>query len=260
MKPKVAFFDFASCEGCQLQIANLEEAVADVVKLVDIVSFREVMKEDSDTYDIAIVEGSIARPIDVERIQKIRARAKILIALGACAHLGGVQRLGNRFTVQENKAEVYPMAKAADIADSNPFFAEPRHRALDEVVKVDYVIPGCPINKGEFARVVIALLSGKNPPIPDYPVCVECKKKENVCLFTKGQVCMGPVARAGCDAICPTYGSGCEACRGYVSHPYEKAQADVLAKYGMTPEQIMSMKTMYTSRCAEAPAPKEANK
>ena len=70
-KPRVAFFDIASCEGCQLQIVNLEEAVVDVVGLVDIVSFREAMKEHSDDYDIAIIEGSIARPIDVERIKKI---------------------------------------------------------------------------------------------------------------------------------------------------------------------------------------------
>ena len=71
-KPKVAFFDFASCEGCQLQVINLEETVVDVVKLIDIVSFREAMKEHSDDYDIAIIEGSISRRIDEERLKKIR--------------------------------------------------------------------------------------------------------------------------------------------------------------------------------------------
>ncbi|MBI5000881.1 MAG: hypothetical protein HZB92_05060 [Euryarchaeota archaeon] len=251
MKPKVAIFDFASCEGCELQIVNLEEAIIDVAKLVDIVEFREAMKESSDDYDIAIVEGSIARPIDEERLKKIRAKAKILIALGACAHLGGVQRLGNRFSPDENKKEVYHMARPEDISDGNPYFKEPRHRALDEVVKVDYTIPGCPINRVEFAKVLVALLTGKKPPIPDYPVCVECKKKENTCLYTVGGVCMGPVARGGCDAICPTYGGECEACRGYVSHPHEKAQMDVLAKYGLTAEEIMNRKTMFTSRYTE---------
>ena len=76
MKPKVAFFDFAGCEGCQFQIANLEESVVDITRLVDIVSFREVMKEHSDDYDIAIVEGSIARPMDEERIKRIREKRK----------------------------------------------------------------------------------------------------------------------------------------------------------------------------------------
>jgi len=137
MKPRVAFFDFSSCEGCQLQIANLEEDVIDLVKLVDVVSFREVMKEHSDDYDIAIVEGSITRPMDVERLKNIRENAKILIALGACAHLGGVQRLGNQWTPEENKAEVYGIADPQDVDDSNPFFEKPWHRALDEIVKVD---------------------------------------------------------------------------------------------------------------------------
>jgi coenzyme F420-reducing hydrogenase gamma subunit len=251
MKPRVAFFDFASCEGCQLQVVNLEEAVVDVTKLVDIVSFREAMKEHSDDYDIAIIEGSIQRPIDEERLKEIRARAKILVAFGACAHLGGVQRLGNQRTPDENKQEVYSIADPAHVSDDNPYFERPRSRAVDEIVKVDLVIPGCPIDSNEFARILIALLQGKKPPIPDYPVCVECKKNENICLFTTGEFCMGPVARAGCGAICPTHGAGCEGCRGYVSNPRTGAHTEVLEKYGLTADGIMNMKTMFTYRYVE---------
>ncbi len=251
MKPRVAFFDFASCEGCQLQVANLEETLLDVLRLVDVVAFREVMTEHSDDYDIALVEGSIARPMDEARLKRIRERAKVLIAFGACAHLGGVQRLGNQAGPEENKRVVYDGAPTDAIGDSNPFFEHPRHRALDEVVPVDYTLPGCPVNRDEFARVLVALLTGKRPPIPEYPVCVECKKKENVCLFTVGKVCMGPVTRAGCDAACPTLGNECEACRGYVSHPHEQAQTDVLAKYGLTPEEILNRKSVFTTRYLE---------
>jgi coenzyme F420-reducing hydrogenase gamma subunit len=255
MKPRVAFFDFASCEGCQLQVANLEETLLDVLALVDVVSFREVMTEHSDDYDIAFIEGSIARPMDEERLQRIRERAKVLIAFGACAHLGGVQRLANRWSPEENKRIVYGGADPHDIGDTNPFFEQPRHRAVEEVVPVDCVIPGCPVNRDEFARVVVALLTGRKPPIPDYPVCVECKKKEIVCLFTVGKVCMGPVTRAGCGAACPTFGSECEACRGYISHPHEQAQTDVLVKYGLTPDEILSRKTLFTSRYLEGGRP-----
>jgi sulfhydrogenase subunit delta len=252
-KPRVAFFDFASCEGCQLQVVNLEEAILDVLNLVDIVEFREAMKESSEEYDIAIIEGSIARPMDEERLKKIRGRAKVLIALGACAHLGGVQRLGNKWSAEENKAEVYSRHPGSEISkgDANQFFAKPRHRAVDEIVKVDAVIPGCPIDTNEFARVLVALLTGKKIPIPDYPVCVECKKNENICMFTVGRHCMGPIAKAGCGAICPTHGGECEACRGYVSHPHTQAQADVLQKHGLTIEEIMYRKTMYTYRYVE---------
>lgn len=250
MRPRVAFFDFASCEGCQLQVANLEETLLDVLRLVEVVSFREVMTEHSDDYDIAFIEGSIARPMDEERLKQIRERAKLVIAFGACAHLGGVQRLGNAVGPEENTRLVYDGA-GGGIGDGNPFFDRPRHRAVDEVVPVDGVVPGCPINRDEFARVVVALLTGKKPPIPEYPVCVECKKKENVCLFTVGKVCMGPVTRAGCGAACPTAGNECESCRGHISHPHEQAQTDVLEKYGLTVEEILSRKTLFTSRYLE---------
>ncbi len=250
MKPKIAFFDFASCEGCQLQIANLEETIIDVAGAVEVVEFREVMTEQAAKYDIAFIEGSITRPIDEKRLKDIRKRAKVLVALGACAHLGGVQRLSNQWTAKENIKEVYPTAKSEDIS-KNDFFEKPRHKAVDEVVKVDHVIPGCPIDRTEFVRVVVALLHGHKPPIPDYPVCVECKKKENECLFLKGQFCMGPIARAGCNAICPSNGSECEACRGYISKPHERAQMDVLEEYGLSADEIMHRKTMFTYRYVE---------
>ena len=245
MKPKVAFFDFSSCEGCQLQVANLEEQIIDLIDVVDVVAFREVMKEEAEPYDIAIVEGSICRPIDEKRLKHIRKQAKILVALGACAHLGGVQKLSNQWSSKENLKEVYPDASSKVVSDKNPFFEKPHHKALDEIVKVDYVIPGCPIDRTEFLKVISALVNGKTPPIPDYPVCVECKKNENECLFTIGKFCMGPIARAGCGAICPTHGSECEACRGYVSHPHENAQLSVLEKYGLDPDEILHRKTMF---------------
>lgn len=251
MKPKIAFFDFASCEGCQLQVANLEETLLDVLRLVDVVSFREVMKEHSDDYDIAVIEGSIARPMDEERVRGIRARAKVLIGLGACAQLGGVQRLGNRWTPEENKRAVYGGAVEDGLGDQNPFFEKPRHRALDEVVKVDLFVPGCPISRDELARVLVALLTGRRPPIPDYPLCVECKKRENVCLFTIGKACMGPVTRAGCGAVCPSHGNECQSCRGFISHPHTEAQIDVLRKHGLTSEDILSRRTLFTVRHLE---------
>jgi sulfhydrogenase subunit delta len=249
MKKKVAIFDFASCEGCELQIANLEEAIIDVASIVDIVSFREVMKEHDDTYDIALVEGSIMRPMDEERLKKIRENAGILVALGACACMGCVQRLVNQWPIEESMNVVY--GKDNPQLKENAFFSNSQTKALDEVVKVDAYIPGCPINRNEFIRILLALVQGKKPSLPDYPVCVECKKKENVCMFESGKFCMGPVTRAGCDAICPTYGSECEACRGYVSHPEEKAQTDVLEKYGLSVKGILARKSMFTYRYQE---------
>lgn len=240
-KPKVAFFDFASCEGCQLQIANLEESVIDLVDIVDIVSFREVMKEHSDDYDIAFVEGSIQRPMDEKRLKDIRSKAKILVALGACACIGGVNKIRNYWPVNEVKKEVYG---DSDIKN-NEYFDAFRSKAVNEVVLVDAMIPGCPIDRNEFTRVVIDLVLGKKPRLPAYPVCVECKKNENVCVFELGDFCLGPVTRAGCNSACPNTQSACEGCRGYIDEPNFEAEKSVLEKYGVSLDEMMKAFNMF---------------
>ena len=106
-KPRVAIFDFACCEGCQLQIVNLEEEILDLIGAVEVVEWREAMSEQSHEYDIAIIEGSITRPEDEERLWLIRSRAKILIALGACATIGGINKLKNNFALDDVKTCVY---------------------------------------------------------------------------------------------------------------------------------------------------------
>ena len=94
-KPKVAFFDFTSCEGCQLSILNLEAELLELLDIIDFVEFREAMSEKSDTYDIAVIEGSFSRDKDLKRLKKIRETAGVVIALGACAHIGGINSLRN---------------------------------------------------------------------------------------------------------------------------------------------------------------------
>jgi coenzyme F420-reducing hydrogenase gamma subunit len=243
MKPRVAFFDFSSCEGCQLQIADLEEEILDLIKIVDIVNFREVMKEQSDKYDIAIVEGSIMRPIDEHRLRKIRNRAKILIALGACATIGGINKIRNQWSVDEVLKEVY---KEADI-NNNEFFNVYPTKAVNEVVPVDYYIHGCPITRDEFKRVITAFALGKKPETQNYPVCVECKKKENICLFELGKFCIGPITRAGCGAICPSNSSPCDGCRGILNKPDVECVMELLNKYDLTYEEMKSRCTIYNT-------------
>jgi len=247
MKPKVAFFDLSSCEGCQLQIANLEEEILDLINIVDVVSFREVMKEHSDNYDIAIVEGSVQRPMDEIRLKKIRNNAKTLIALGACATIGGVNKIRNQWKPKEVLREVYGNA---DI-QHNKFFDVYEAKALDEVVKVDYYIHGCPITKEEFKKVVTALAMGKKPEIPNYPVCVECKKNENICLFEQGEFCLGPITRAGCKAVCPTHGSPCDGCRGILKETDVQCITDLLEKYDLTYDQLKDRTTIYNYKKEE---------
>lgn len=240
--PRVAIFDFACCEGCQLQIINMEEELLDLISVVKPVEWREAMSDHSDGYDIAIVEGSITRLEDEERLKEIRTQANVLIALGACATTGGINKLKNRFDLSDVKRYVY--GDAADMAhlDTAPT------KALDEVVKVDYKVHGCPINNKEFAHIVRCLLMGKKPVIPTYPVCVECKMRGNTCRYEYDEICLGPITRAGCEAKCPSGGLWCYGCRGYVDNPNMNAAKDIMKQYGKTIADLRGRMLLFGSK------------
>jgi len=242
-KPKVAFFDFTCCEGCQLQVANLGEELLDLLGVIDVVEFREVMSEKWDgDFDVAIVEGSITDAHGAERIKKIRERCKVLIAYGSCATIGGVNGIKNGFDLGEIGKYVY--------GSSYHFFPTEETRPVHEVVKVDYFVNGCPIYLPEFKEVLKAALQGIPYHVPDYPVCVECRLNENVCMYEKGVSCLGPVTRGGCNAWCVNNGNICYGCRGMVSNPNEKGMKDVLTRYNVPLDQIMNKMGMY-NKCRE---------
>jgi len=242
-KPRVAIFDFACCEGCQLQIVDLEEEILDLISIVQPVEWREAMSEKSEErhFDIAIVEGSITRPEDEERLRVIREGADVLVALGACAAIGGVNKLKNRFPMDDVRRTVY--GKSADM----PHLETAPTKAAHEVVKVDYKIHGCPIDHKEFIHVVRSLALGREPVIPDYPVCVECKLRENVCRYEYGEVCLGPIIRAGCGARCPSNGAWCFGCRGLVENPNVPAAMEVMEKYKLTVEDLKSRLKLFNN-------------
>lgn len=204
VKPRVAFFELSSCEGCQLQILNNEATLFDFLALVQVVNFREAMTERSDEYEIALVEGSVTRQDEVERLRKIRDRARLLVALGSCACFGGVNQLKNRLPPDWVIREVYGHAPV-ETGQAQP---------LEELVPVDLKIYGCPVKKEEVEKVVTHLVMGQEVHLPRYPVCMECKANENICLFDLGEPCLGPITRAGCDAWCPNNRAGCWGCRG----------------------------------------------
>jgi sulfhydrogenase subunit delta len=203
-KPRIAVFDFTSCEGCELQLANKEETLLEFLSAVEVVDFREISSLRGAEYEIALVEGSITRGDEIERLKAIRRQARVLVALGSCACFGGVNRLRNAYPLEEANREVY-----GDLPKESL-----QVMSLGEVVPIDLEIPGCPVNKDEVERAVQHLLFGIPFRMPVYPVCLECKQRFVVCMFERGQLCLGPVTRGGCNAPCPAGGLGCWGCRG----------------------------------------------
>ena len=232
MKPKLGFFDFTGCEGCQLEVINFEIELVELLEQVDIVNFREAMQEKAEDYEIAFIDGAITTESEISRIKKIREKAKILVAMGACACLGGVNCLKNFRPMEENLRIVY--------GDCAGYYNTIPARPVSAVVDTDYELPGCPMNRDEFLKLAKALLLGKKPQLPSYPVCVECKMAGNVCVFDKGEFCLGPVTRAGCNAICINSGRHCWGCRGLIDDPNVNSEKEILEKHGLTVAGILS--------------------
>lgn len=234
-KPKIGFFEFTSCEGCQLTVVDTLQDHPELLDAVEIVEFREAMSEKLDPaerFDIVFIEGSVTRPSDEAKIRAIRERANIVVALGACADLGGVNTIRNVFPISEIREYVY--------GDKAEWYETYAARPISAVIQVDAAIPGCPIDKEEFAKAVTHLLQGRKPNLPDYPLCVECKLRGTVCMYQRGEACLGPVIRAGCAAICPAYGYGCEGCRGLVPHPNLESLRHVMHQAGVPDDEIDS--------------------
>jgi sulfhydrogenase subunit delta len=245
-RPKVAFFDFTCCEGCQIEFTNYgEPAFLELLNHVDVVEFREAMSEKAmEAIDIAFVEGSFTREADRQRLEEIRRRSRTVIAYGQCATTAGINALKNHTT--DYAAFVY--GKDADM----PHLESDRARPISDAIRVDYQAFGCPVNKYEVLQIVSHLLHGKQPVIPNYPVCVECKRRETICRYDEGDHCMGQTARAGCGAPCPADGIPCEACRGFVDEPNQAALKKVLmARGGFSEWRAEEKSRMFTANQRE---------
>lgn len=243
--PKVAFFDLACCEGCQLQVANLGEELLDLLGHIEVVEFREIMSEKWDgEYDLAIIEGSVTNEEAEEKVREIRRRSKMLMSYGACAVNGGINGIKNKTPMEENGRIVY--------GDRFKDYPSMPTRAVGDIVEVDYIVPGCPIYPPEFLKVLKSALAGLEYIIPDHAVCVECRFNENECMYEKGINCMGPITRAGCNSWCLNNGNRCYGCRGLLSNPNIHGARDVMKKYDLDPDALLKSIDMYNAAAGTA--------
>jgi coenzyme F420-reducing hydrogenase gamma subunit len=211
-KPRLAVFKFASCDGCQLSLLDCEDDLLSIAERVEIAYFLEVgTQDDSDAYDIGLVEGSITTSHDAERIRAVRAQCRYLVTIGACATAGGIQALRNWGDVNEFAARVYAKPQYIQaLATSTP---------IADHVKVDFELRGCPINKHQLIELISALLWGRTPRVPRQSLCIECKRRQVVCVaVAKGVACLGPVTQIGCEVVCPSYDRECFGCFGPKEH------------------------------------------
>jgi coenzyme F420-reducing hydrogenase gamma subunit len=232
VKPKLAVWKFASCDGCQLSLLDLEDELLALAEAVELAEFREATSGVVEgPYDLSLVEGSITTAHDAERIQEVRRASKALVTIGACATAGGIQALRNFADVRDFVAAVYASPEyISTLETSTPIAAH---------VDVDFELRGCPIDKRQLLEVVTAFLHGRKPGIPSTSVCTECKRRGNLCVMVAhGTPCLGPVTHAGCGALCPSYNRGCYGCFGPMETPNIPSLTRQLRVLGMEERDV----------------------
>lgn len=255
--PRLGVFKLASCDGCQLTLLDCEDELLLLADKIDIVHFPEGVSfeeswpgESVGPFDLAIVEGSVSTPEQLQEIRHIRRQARALITIGACATTGGIQALRNFADHEEYQKVIYAQPAYIDtLATSTP---------VSQHVPVDFELRGCPIDKGQLLEVISAFIRGRSPAIKNESVCFECKRRGTVCVVVAHNTpCLGPVTHAGCGAICPAYRRGCYGCFG----PRESAATQSLAAHmkqiGQSEQEILRAFRQFT---AGAPAFEEESR
>jgi F420-non-reducing hydrogenase small subunit len=269
-KPKVAFYWCSSCGGCEEAVVDLAEQILDVVAAVDIVFWPVALdfkKSDVEAMEdasilAAFVNGAIRTTEQEEMAHLLRRKAKVLVAFGACAHMGGIPGLANLWDRDAIFQAVYLENPSTENPDGTLPSVKTRHngehvalpgfydtvRALDQVTSVDYYIPGCAPTPNVIADAVQTLLSGDLPPAgtvlsPDISLCEECPRldskpedlslerfrrpheiliDEDTCLLAQGLLCMGPATRSGCGQLCINGNMPCTGCFGPTSRVHDQ--------------------------------------
>jgi len=261
-KPKVALYWAASCGGCDIGLLEIGENLLKLVDAVDIVfwpvamdvKYKDVEAMEDQSIDVCLFNGAIRNSEQEHMAKLLRAKCKIMIAYGACAHQGGIPGLANLY----NRDMVMERAYFETPSTDNPEKVLPQTsyqapegelvlpefyntvKTLAQTVKVEYTIPGCPPEAQTTWMALEALINGQMPPVGTVitnnakAVCDECPRKRNVkkvqkfyrtyeiipdpeiCLLEQGLPCAGIATKGGCGARCPKAGMPCTGCYGPV--------------------------------------------
>jgi F420-non-reducing hydrogenase small subunit len=258
-KLQLAFYWAASCGGCEIAVLDIDEKILDVVAIADIlfwpvaidIKYKDVEAMEDHSIDVCFFNGSVRTTEQEHLANLLRKKSKVLVAFGTCAVYGGIPGLAN----VANREEVFNVAYLDNPSTENPKKITPKTsvkvkegtltlpefydtvKSLNQVVDVDYYLPGCPPTPEMIMTAVGAIAENKLPPkgsviAPLKSVCDECRfektekkikeikrvyevdKIEDKCLLEQGIICMGPATRGGCKARCMDANMPCTGCGG----------------------------------------------
>lgn len=206
-KRSVAFVSLTSCEGCSFAVIDLGKRLLAGLKPWRVGEFHLITEsEPLAHYDVAFIDGAPLTAANVKRARELRAKSDYVVALGDCAVRGVIPNVRNYTDKGKAMQYVYPKHGRT--------FENPNIVPLHHVIKVDWNLHGCPIDNEDFLALLSTIRDGARPKPIDYPVCSECQKQGNPCLLQRGEPCLGPVIRGGCNAVCLNAGFACKGCRG----------------------------------------------
>ena len=252
-KPVVGVFGFSGCAGDQLAIIHMEDELIDFFTSADIKFYHMAQShQEVEHVDIALVEGSINTSRQEAELKEIRDMADIVVALGTCAAYGGIQHLGD--DEEEFKARMeYVYGKDGKVPEFLDLVGQPQAaRPINDFIKVDFTIPGCPVAKENLVPIYTKLINDLKPVKYPYSVCLECKYQGNDCFLLHGKYCLGPVTAAGCDAVCPSLNVSCVGCFGPFEAANYESMIDKLQEIGLTKEEALRKIKMFGGSTAKA--------
>ncbi len=258
-KLKLAVYWAAACGGCDVAVLDVDEKILQVAEAADIVfwplaadpKYKDVEKMEDGSIDVCLFNGAIRNSENHEMAELLRRKSKILVAFGSCSSFGGIPGLANL----TNREEAFNCVYFESVSTGNQGKVVPKTSCqvpegeltlpkyyntvytLDQVVDVDYYLPGCPPTTELVMKAIETIVSGDLPPKGSViagtkTLCDECSKKKEgkkikeykrlveveidpeICLLEQGIVCCGPATREGCGAICPSVNMPCRGCFG----------------------------------------------
>jgi len=224
-KKTLAIFSLTCCEGCQFELLSFYDHFNSLLNFYDVKNFRLGQEENlPGPFDVAIIEGSPDSERQIKFLKQIRKHTKTIIAIGACAHMGGIQSERNNLP--------HHLISKDDV------------KSVPEVIRADFIVPGCPVSHTELIKCLMDIYFDKTFTLPDLAVCFECRQNGNKCLIKNDKPCLGPITRAGCDSVCINSGEACLGCRGPIEQANFKKMREVLGTM-MEEEEIENWLTIY---------------
>lgn len=276
MRARVSTEWLSGCSGCHVAIVDLHEKLANLVEDVEFVRVPVLMDEKGyPKADVGIVEGAIRSHHDREAAEHMRKSVKTLVAFGSCACYGGPSGLGWLYDQKSVIEETYssgPTNVQGQAPDGQVPELEDGVVPLDEVVEVDFYLPGCPPHPYFIAAGLRALLGAQAPPLSTKPVCAECTRKmrkrpgvelqkaavtapdPELCFLSQGVICLGSVSLNRCQAPCPANGIACTGCAGPSADLIREPHLDLRTMVAKRMQMLTGVAADEVARYVEASA------